>query len=107
MIIPVMKDAEDYAREVQSLFHKARMYVDIDTTGNTLQKKIRNAQLAQYNFVLVVGAQEKENRAVNARNRDDPATQQKGAMMLLDEALKTIKELRDERRLVNAIEMEN
>jgi len=106
MVIPVMKDAEDYATEVQSLFHKARMYVDVDVTGNTLQKKIRNAQVAQYNFVLVVGAQERENRAVNIRNRDDPTTQQKGAMMPLNEALKKIKELRDERRLVNAIEMD-
>jgi threonyl-tRNA synthetase len=103
MVIPVMKEAEDYAKEVQSLFQKARMYVDTDITGNTLPKKIRNAQVAQYNFILVVGAQERDNRAVNIRNRDDPTTQQKGAMMQLDEALRKIKELRDERRLVNAI----
>ncbi|KAI9796264.1 MAG: hypothetical protein M1825_000855 [Sarcosagium campestre] len=106
MIIPVMKEAEGYAREVQVLFQKARMYVDLDISGNTLPKKIRNAQMAQYNFVFVVGAQERDNRAVNIRNRDDPATQQKGAMMQLDEALKKIRELRDERKLESAIEME-
>ncbi|KFY93957.1 hypothetical protein V500_03468 [Pseudogymnoascus sp. VKM F-4518 (FW-2643)] len=107
MVIPVMKEAEDYASEVQLLFRKARMYIDTDITGNTLPKKIRNAQVAQYNFILVVGAQERDNRAVNIRNRDDPATQQKGAMMQLDEALAKIEELRDKRRLVNAIEMES
>jgi threonyl-tRNA synthetase len=105
MVIPIMKEVEGYSREVQLLFRKAKMYVDTDLTGNTLPKKIRNAQVAQYNFILVVGAQERDNRAVNIRNRDDPATQQKGAMMQLDEALKKITELRDERRLVNAIEM--
>lgn len=61
--------------------------------------------MAQYNFILVVGAKERDSRAVNVRNRDDPATQQQGAMMQLDEALRKIKELRDERRLVNAIDM--
>jgi len=28
------------------------MFVDVDTSGNTLQKKIRSAQLAQYNFIF-------------------------------------------------------
>lgn len=105
MVIPVMKEAEDYTIEVQSVFQKAKMYVDIDLSGNTLPKKIRNAQVAQYNFILVLGANERDNRAVNIRNRDDVATQKQGAMMQLDEALRKIKELRDERRLVNAIEM--
>ncbi|KAJ9502637.1 hypothetical protein H2202_001758 [Exophiala xenobiotica] len=52
LVIPVMKGAEDYVREIQSIFHKARMYVDIDVSGNTLQKKIRSGQLAQYNFIF-------------------------------------------------------
>ena len=52
LVIPVMKAAEDYVREIQSIFHKARMYVDIDVSGNTLQKKIRSGQLAQYNFIF-------------------------------------------------------
>lgn len=61
--------------------------------------------MAQYNFILVVGAKERDSRAVNIRNREDLATQKQGAMMQLDEALRKIKELRDERRLVNAIDM--
>ena len=105
MVIPVMKEAEDYTIEVRSVFQKAKMYVDTDLSGNTLPKKIRNAQVVQYNFILVLGAKERDSRAVNVRNRDDPATQQQGAMMQLDEALRKIKELRDERRLVNAIDM--
>jgi threonyl-tRNA synthetase len=52
LVIPVMKSAEDYVREIQSMFHKARMYVDIDVSGNTLPKKIRSGQLAQYNFIF-------------------------------------------------------
>lgn len=52
LVIPVMKAAEDYVHEIQALFTKARMYCDIDVSGNTLPKKIRNGQLNQYNFIF-------------------------------------------------------
>ncbi|VDM75192.1 unnamed protein product [Strongylus vulgaris] len=41
---------------------------------DTLNKQIRNAQLAQFNFILVVGAKEKENGTVNVRTRDNAAS---------------------------------
>ncbi|KIV96624.1 threonine-tRNA ligase [Exophiala mesophila] len=105
LVIPVMKGAEDYVREIQSIFHKARLYVDIDVSGNTLQKKIRSGQLAQYNFIFVVGAKEQETRTVNIRNRDDPATQKMGELIPLQKALERLVALRDERRLENKIDM--
>jgi threonyl-tRNA synthetase len=52
LVIPVMKAANDYVEEIQMTFHKARMYCDIDISGNTLQKKIRTGQLQQYNFIF-------------------------------------------------------
>lgn len=51
----------------------------------------------------VVGAQEMESRTVNIRNRDDKATQAKGDLIPLDEAIEKLVKLRDERRLVNAL----
>ncbi|ETI29555.1 threonine-tRNA ligase [Cladophialophora carrionii CBS 160.54] len=105
LVIPVIKAAEDYVREIQAIFHKARMYVDIDVSGNTLQKKVRNGQLAQYNFIFVVGAKEQETRTVNIRNRDDQATQKMGELIPLEKALDRLTKLRDERRLENKIDM--
>lgn len=58
MVIPVMKEAEDCTIEVQSVFQKAKIYVDTDLSGNNLLKKIRTAQVAQYNFILVVQRRE-------------------------------------------------
>jgi threonyl-tRNA synthetase len=52
LVIPVMKAANEYVEEIQVIFHKARMYCDIDVSGNTLQKKIRTGQLQQYNFIF-------------------------------------------------------
>lgn len=49
----------------------------------------------------MVGAEEKESRTVNIRNRDDPSTQSRGEMVPLDKAISQLVALRDERRLVN------
>lgn len=52
LVVPVMPAVNDYAVEVQNIFKKQRMYVDVDLSGNTLQKKIRTGQLEQYNFIF-------------------------------------------------------
>lgn len=52
MIIPVHKGAEDYVKELQRIFHQKKMYVDVDLSGNTMLKKIRTAQIEQYNFTF-------------------------------------------------------
>lgn len=103
LIVPVMPALNDYAKEVQQILQGDKLYVDVDVSGNTLQKKIRTGQLAQYNFIFVVGAQEKESRTVNIRNRDDPASQAKGELVPLEEARVKLRALRKERRLVNAL----
>lgn len=102
-IIPVMPDLNDYAQELKTIFEGDKMNVFCDTSANTLQKKVRNAQLAQYNFLIIVGAQERDSRSVNIRNRDDPATQNKGVMVPIDEAREKFKSLRKERRLENSL----
>lgn len=122
LIVPVMPAVNDYVEELQRVLVDDKMNVDIDISGNTMQKKIRTGQLAQYNFIfgmlihllnacinallmssIVVGAQEKESRSVNIRNRDDPATQKQGVMVPLDEARPKLRALRKERRLANAL----
>ncbi|KAF9435591.1 54S ribosomal protein L39, mitochondrial, partial [Entomortierella beljakovae] len=40
-------------------------FVDIDQSSGTLNKMVRDAQVAQYNFILVIGEKEKERRTVN------------------------------------------
>jgi threonyl-tRNA synthetase len=52
LVIPVMPTVNDYVAEVHSLLKAQKMNVDVDVSGNTLQKKIRTGQLAQYNFIF-------------------------------------------------------
>uniref|UniRef100_A0A2K5VHY5 threonine--tRNA ligase n=1 Tax=Macaca fascicularis TaxID=9541 RepID=A0A2K5VHY5_MACFA len=72
MVVPVGPTCDEYAQKVRQQFHDAKFMADIDLDpGCTLNKKIRNAQLAQYNFILVVGEKEKISGTVNIRTRDN------------------------------------
>ncbi|KXS20818.1 threonyl-tRNA synthetase [Gonapodya prolifera JEL478] len=45
-------------------------HVDLDASDSTVGKKVRSAQVAQYNFALVVGKKEVEKGTVSVRGRD-------------------------------------
>ncbi|XP_071112880.1 threonine--tRNA ligase 1, cytoplasmic-like isoform X1 [Haliotis cracherodii] len=71
-VIPVAPAFDEYANEVRRQIHSAGFVCETDLdTGATLNKKVRNAQLSQYNFIFVVGEKEKENKTVNVRTRDN------------------------------------
>ncbi|KAJ5679674.1 hypothetical protein N7462_007918 [Penicillium macrosclerotiorum] len=103
LIVPVMPDLNEYALELQEILRGDKLNVEVDTSGNTMQKKIRTGQLAQFNFIFVVGASERDARSVNVRNRDDPASQKLGVMVPLEEVRASLRALRKERRLENAL----
>ncbi|GME22104.1 threonyl-trna synthetase [Neofusicoccum parvum] len=103
LVVPVMPAVNDYVHELQGIFRAKGMHVDVDVSGNTMQKKIRTGQLQQYNFIFVVGAEEKEQRKVNIRNRDDQATQQRGELVDLDAAIEKLVALKENRALASAI----
>lgn len=53
MIVPVGPSYDEYGENVKEKLHDAGFMVEVDTdAGDTMNKKIRNAQLAQFNFIL-------------------------------------------------------
>jgi threonyl-tRNA synthetase len=52
LVIPVMPMVNDYALEVQSILKAVDTGVDVDLSGNTLQKKIWTGQFERYNFIF-------------------------------------------------------
>lgn len=73
-------------------------------TSYTLPPIQKLARANNFLFSLVstvVGAEEAKSRTVNIRNRDDQATQAKGELIPLQEALDHMVKLKDERRLIN------
>jgi len=72
LVVPVHPAIEEYAAKVRKTIYEAGFECDLDADdGDTLNKKIRNGQLAQYNFILVVGEKESLNGTVNVRTRDN------------------------------------
>jgi hypothetical protein len=45
---------KDYASEIQQKLSAAGLWTDVDNGENMLQKKIRNGEIAQHNFILAV-----------------------------------------------------
>ncbi|KAI8622433.1 hypothetical protein BC830DRAFT_1057088 [Chytriomyces sp. MP71] len=97
VIIPVSAAAFKYAERVRDELHEAGLNVESDTSDLTLNKKIRNAEVAHFNFIFVVGAEEEKNNAVNVRNRDDPASKSKGEVRKLADILPKLVELKKTR----------
>lgn len=72
MVVPVGPQFDEYAEIVRKQLHDAGFMAEADLdAGDTMNKKIRNAQLAQFNFILVVGEKERSSQTVNVRTRDN------------------------------------
>lgn len=53
MVIPISQASRDYANKVRKAIRKQHFFVDVDHGDNKMEKKIRDAQLEQYNYILV------------------------------------------------------
>ncbi|TSL82601.1 putative threonine--tRNA ligase 2, cytoplasmic [Bagarius yarrelli] len=57
MVLPVGDESELYSRDVVRRLKEAGFMADLDDdSGSTLNKKIRSAQLSQYNYIFVASA---------------------------------------------------
>ncbi|KAF9621888.1 hypothetical protein IFM89_028476 [Coptis chinensis] len=70
IVCPVSEKSQEYAVKVQEQIHQAGYFVDVDASDRKIQKKVREAQLAQYNYILVVGEEEANTGQVSVRVRD-------------------------------------
>lgn len=69
-VVPVTKAHTEYAEQVAATLRARGLFVDVAEGSHTLNKKVRAAQVAQYNYILVAGDAEMEGGSVNVRTRD-------------------------------------
>ena len=81
-VIPVTEALFGYAKRVTAALSGDGLYADVDDSSATLNKKIREAQLQQYNVLVIVGGKEEEAQTVTVRHRAQPDKQ---VQMRLDE----------------------
>ncbi|KAJ7821568.1 hypothetical protein B0H14DRAFT_3733799 [Mycena olivaceomarginata] len=55
IVIPIGAGYKDYALQVSERLKALGLFVDVDNSADTLPKKVRNAEIAQYNFILLSG----------------------------------------------------
>ena len=67
-IVPVGEAFVDYAEDVFVEMKKHGIRVKLDDSNDSLSKKIRNAETAHVNYILVVGEQEKNSGTLAVRN---------------------------------------
>lgn len=85
IVIAVHADQREYAQKVKNALWDAGYEVDLDVSDNTLSKKIREAQMAQYNFILVIGKREMETETINVRTRDNQVHGERSIRALIQE----------------------
>lgn len=96
-VLTVADRHHDYAHDIAARIKKAGYHVDVDDSGESVSKKVRNAQLAQFNYILTIGDQEVEHKTINLRTRDNLVVGE----LNLDAFLEKIEPERKERKLVS------
>lgn len=100
--ISILTVADRHAEYAYSLAKKAKelgFEVHVDDCQESVSKKIREAQLSQYNYILTVGDKEVENQTVNVRTRNNEVHGE----MSLDKLLSILIVERKEKRLVSPL----
>ncbi len=81
VLIPIADRHVEYARSVEERLRKEGLRVEVNTSDDRMQAKIRVAQMQKIPYMLVVGDREMEAGQVNLRKRDGT----KGGAMSVDE----------------------
>jgi threonyl-tRNA synthetase len=89
-VVPIKADLEPYARRVAQRLQEADVRASLDTSSETLNKKIRNAEVGKVPYVLVCGAREQEAGSVSVRSKSQGDL---GAMGLEDFCAKVAEEI--------------
>ena len=67
IILPISETHNDYANKVQEQFEAAGLRAEVDLKNESVNKKVRNAQIRQINYIIVVGDREVEEGSLTVR----------------------------------------
>ena len=70
-VIPVSQDQHDYADKIRSELQDADIRAEMDIRDEQVSYKIREAQVQQIPYMLIVGSREEESGTVSVRHRRD------------------------------------
>ncbi len=68
IVIPVWENFLDYASKINKNLKENWIRVSLDSSADSLNKKVRNAEKMHINYILVVWEQEEKDNSVSVRN---------------------------------------
>ncbi len=90
--IPVADSIIPYLSDVLTQFKKAGIRIDIDSSDDRMQKKVRNAQLEKIPFMMIAGDEDMALNAVSFRYRNGEQKNQIPFKVAIEEVLAAIKD---------------
>jgi threonyl-tRNA synthetase len=81
IVLPISDRHQEYARDVETKLRQRELRVRTDDRAETVNYRIREAQMEQIPYMLVVGDKEVANNQVSVRHRRD---EKKGGVMGVD-----------------------
>ncbi len=85
IILPISDKFNDYAYEVKKQMEEKGIRIEIDTRSEKVGYKIREAQIQQIPYMLVIGGKEVEENLVSVRSRDTGEQTQMGVDEFIEE----------------------
>jgi len=90
-VLPITDKNLDYSKQVAKKLDEAGLRMEINENNDTLQAKIRDAQLQKIPYMLIIGGKEEEAGKVAVRSRE---SKDLGQMDLKDFAEKLVKKIK-------------
>lgn len=69
MVIPIKTEFLEYAEKIAAMLQERSFRVKLDNRSETLDKRIREAELEKIPYLLIIGKREMESRTVSLRQR--------------------------------------
>ena len=91
-ILTVADRFNDYANKVVQQMKEAGIRAEVDERSESIGKKVREAQLQQINYILVIGEREVKDKTVAVRTRDNKVHGAKKVDSFIKEIVKEIQE---------------
>ncbi len=90
VLIPITDAQHDYAEKVGEQLKAAGFRSNVDTRSETMQAKIRDAEISKIPTIVVIGDKEQRNESVSLRQRNN----QEIGLVSLDRLVETIQNLK-------------
>ncbi|MBW2969785.1 threonine--tRNA ligase [Candidatus Woesearchaeota archaeon] len=93
--VRVLTVADRFEKDAQKLVEEMRKHhikATLDATAETINKKVRNAQVDQVNYILVYGEKEQQTNSLQIRTRDNKVSGPVKTEQFIQDILKEIAE---------------